>query len=297
VLILAAGVPRAFDHRDFAVITVGYAVMRAAQVSQWLRAAHDDPPRRRTNVRYAAGIGACMAGWVALLAAHGTVQLFGFVVMITIELLVPIWAERPAGTTWHPSHIAERYGLFTLIVLGESVASATVAVQSALDAGRALRSLLAIGLGSLLVVFSMWWVYFAQPVEDVVGRARNRFEARSSRASFAWGYGNFVLFAAAAAVGAGLAVATEQATAHTRLSARAAGLSAAIPAAIYLLCVWVFSVGPGGRAGTRWVLPAGAGAVVVAAALGVGVLGTGVLLALTAAGVAVLGAVTPAEPG
>ncbi|MFI6358318.1 low temperature requirement protein A [Streptomyces sp. NPDC050743] len=36
-------------------------------------------------------------------------------------------------TPWHPHHIAERYELFALIVLGESVAAATVAVRSAFD--------------------------------------------------------------------------------------------------------------------------------------------------------------------
>ena len=34
---------------------------------------------------------------------------------------MPVWAERAGPTTWHPHHIAERYGLFTLIVLGESI--------------------------------------------------------------------------------------------------------------------------------------------------------------------------------
>ena len=28
------------------------------------------------------------------------------------------WAERTAPTSWHPHHIAERYGLFTIILLG-----------------------------------------------------------------------------------------------------------------------------------------------------------------------------------
>jgi low temperature requirement protein LtrA len=46
-LILAAGVPRAFDHRDFGVVTLGYVVMRLAMVAHWLRAAYSDQGRRR----------------------------------------------------------------------------------------------------------------------------------------------------------------------------------------------------------------------------------------------------------
>ena len=52
-LILAAGVPDAMDGGDFAVITVGYVVMRLAMVTQWLRAAGTDPraPARRAALR------------------------------------------------------------------------------------------------------------------------------------------------------------------------------------------------------------------------------------------------------
>ena len=56
VLILAAGVSSAFDHADFATITVGYVIMRIAMVGQWLRAASGDPAGRPVCLRYAAGI-------------------------------------------------------------------------------------------------------------------------------------------------------------------------------------------------------------------------------------------------
>ena len=45
--------------------------------------------------------------------------------LAALELPVPVWAERAAPTPWHPHHIAERYGLLTLIVLGESMLAAT----------------------------------------------------------------------------------------------------------------------------------------------------------------------------
>jgi len=59
VLILAAGVPRAFDH-DFAIVTLGYAVMRCGLVAQWLRAARGaDPAGRRGALGYALGVSVC----------------------------------------------------------------------------------------------------------------------------------------------------------------------------------------------------------------------------------------------
>src|SRR3954447_21028251 len=45
VLVLAAGVPSAFDTGDYGAVTVGYLVMRVGLVAQWLRAAREDPDR------------------------------------------------------------------------------------------------------------------------------------------------------------------------------------------------------------------------------------------------------------
>src|SRR5262249_53273173 len=146
---LAAGVPRAFDSFDFSVVLLGYAVMRVALVTQWLRAARSDVERRPTNLRYAAGVGACLLAWALLLVVPGAWRLPMFAVLVVAELLVPVWAERPSATTWHPRHIAERFGLFTLIVLGESVLAATTAIQSVLGSPAAGPELAAVGAGGL----------------------------------------------------------------------------------------------------------------------------------------------------
>ncbi len=69
-------------------------------------------------------------------------------------------------TPWHPHHIADRYGAFTIIVLGESISAATVAVQSALDKKAALAELLPIAFGGLVIVFTAFWIYFAAPIDD-----------------------------------------------------------------------------------------------------------------------------------
>ena len=239
VLILAAGIPRAFDEADFGVVTLGYAVMRTALIAQWLRAAGSDPDRRPTDVRYAVGVGVCMVGWILLLFLPDGPRALGFLVMIAAELAVPVWAERPAVTPWHPRHIAERYGLFTLIVLGETVLAATIAVQAALDAGEALGQLAAVAVGGLLIVFSMWWLYFSQPADAVVGRARMAFDEAASSEPFIWGYGHYFVFASAAAVGAGLAAVVDQVTQHAAVSARGALMAVAVPVALFVLSVWV----------------------------------------------------------
>ena len=66
-------------------------------------------------------------------------------------------------------------------------------MQSALASGEALAVLWPTIVGGLLIVFSMWWFYFDRPVHDLL---------TSFRKAFIWGYGHYLVFAAAAAVGA-----------------------------------------------------------------------------------------------
>src|SRR5262245_46464638 len=116
-LILAAGVPRAFDHNDLTVFVIGYVVMRLALASQWIRAAISDPDRRSTALRFAIGVTLVQVAWIARLWIPADLDVASFLFLVACELAVPVVAERAERTTWHPSHIAERYGLFTIIVL------------------------------------------------------------------------------------------------------------------------------------------------------------------------------------
>lgn len=195
-LVLAAGVKPAFEDSDYAAITLGYVVMRLALVAQWLRASSNDPPRRAVALRYAAGITIVQVLWLARLALPESWATPVFLVLVVGELLVPAIAERAPGgpTTYHPHHITERYGLFTIIVLGESVAAATVAVRTGLDEGDHRAELISVAVAGLIIVFALWWVYFDRSAHDLL---------TSLRASLVWGYGHYVIFAATAAIGAG----------------------------------------------------------------------------------------------
>ena len=234
-LILAAGVPDAMAGDDFGVITVGYVVMRLAMVTQWLRAAAADPPHRRSSLRFAAGITVLELGWVLRLLLPEDLGTASFLVLVAGELAVPIWAQRAAFTSWHPRHIAERYGLFTLIVLGECVLASTMAIQSALDADAELADLATTAAGGLLTVFAMWWLYFLKEA--------HRF-LTSLRIGFVWGYGHYLIFGSAAAVGAGLAVNVDLLTDHAAVGARTAAAAFTVPVALFLVGVWALQVRP-----------------------------------------------------
>jgi low temperature requirement protein LtrA len=233
VLVLAAGVHQATDALDFRAVTIGYVLMRVAMVVQWLRAAHADPAHRGTALRYAAGIGSVQVLWLLRLLLPGTstaVATLSFVVLAALELAVPYWAERPAMTTWHPHHIAERYGLFTIIVLGECVLSATAAVQSAVEEFGWSPELLLVGGSGFLLVFAIWWLYFLRPAGDGLERRREL--------SFLWGYGHYVVFAALGALGAGLKVGVVAVSGGSELAPAAATCAVAVPVAAFVVVAW-----------------------------------------------------------
>ncbi|MFG3022154.1 low temperature requirement protein A [Streptomyces sp. NPDC048254] len=230
VLVLAAGVSRSFADHDYMAVWLGYVIMRLAMAAQWLRAARSAEGAERTMaLRYAGGVLLCLVGWLGLVLLPEHARAWVFLVMAVVEMCVPLYAEKASATSWHPHHIAERYGLFTIIVLGETIAAATVAMKSALTEHDALGELLPIAAGGLLIVFSAWWIYFVVPIHG---------HLRSNRESFLWGYGHYLIFASAASIGAGLEVAVEQAVGTAHISTLAASAAVTLPTALYLLTVW-----------------------------------------------------------
>src|ERR1700686_250397 len=92
VLVLAIGLRPMFasiergQRLDNSVMVLGYVIMRVALVSQWLRAAKQDPSRRRACLTYATTILVAQVGWVALIFAH--LSAVGAIIPVTV--LLPI---------------------------------------------------------------------------------------------------------------------------------------------------------------------------------------------------------------
>ena len=229
VLVIAAGVNSVFEHGNFFAVTMGYLIMRIGLVAQWIRAGIENPAGRTTAFRYAAGIVVVQAGWVLRLLLPAELGLASFVVLALLDVSVPPWAERTGKTPWHPHHIAERYGLFTIILLGESVAAATIAVQGVVEASGVSGDLITVALGGLVLLFALWWIYFLDPAGEALSRLRSQ--------SFLWGYGHYLLFAAVAAIGAGLEVAVDAGGHDSEIPPMVAGYALAIPVAVFFVTV------------------------------------------------------------
>ncbi|MGU3436280.1 low temperature requirement protein A [Actinomycetes bacterium M1A6_2h] len=254
VLVLAAGVSDAMNDSDFTLVTIGYVIMRLAMVSQWLRAAHRNPEYRRTATMYAAGITAVQVLWILRLFLPDSLALIGFFVLVVAEIAVPAISERSRQTPLHSEHIAERYGLFTLILLGESLLASATAIVGAIQEDEHLVALGVLAVAGLVIVAGMWWIYFAVPQHDSIGELRK---------SLAFGYTHYFIFAAAGAVSAGIEVAVAHIVHEGELSDLMAAASLTVPVALFVFAFWALALRP--RAGTMVNLVAPIGAVVIAA--------------------------------
>lgn len=237
VLIVTAGVPRAFENFDYSVTVIGYIVMRAALVAQWIRVALEDPKGRSVALHFAFGIALVQGAWAIRLGFAPPWGYLGIFVLGLVELAIPIWAESSGrNTPWHSGHIAERYGLFTIIVLGECVFAATTAVQAALGAAGFSAALLVVAAGGLMLVFGLWWLYFKRSAA---------FERhRPLRVAIAWSYLHFVIFASVAALGAGLQVAVDTIRGVGHLAPDLAALTVVVPVAVFLLAIGILHSRP-----------------------------------------------------
>jgi low temperature requirement protein LtrA len=239
VIVLALGLPPVFHSIDEghtidnSVTVAGYVVMRLSMIFLWLRAARQDQPRRRACQTYAVTIGVAQLGWVALLLAHTTVGVFfaWAVVLILVEMVGPVIAERGrGGTPWHAHHIAERYGLLTIITLGEAVIGTVASLGAVVQLqGWNLDAVLVAVAGTGLT-FGLWWMYFTVPAGEVLQIHRER--------AFPWGYGHMLIFGSIAATGAGLHVAATYISHEAHIGATATVITVAVPVGVFAFALF-----------------------------------------------------------
>jgi len=238
VIILALGIPPVYasieegEHVDNRVLVAGYVVMRIAMVFQWLRAARQDPARRGTCLTYATTIIIAQIGWVAAIFVDTSVPvtMVIFIVLILVETTGPWIAERRKdGTPWHPHHIAERYGLLTIIALGEGVVGTVASLSAVIAAqGWSVQAAL-VALAGTGLTFGMWWVYYIIPAGELLHAHPDR--------SFVTGYGHILVFGSIVATGAGLHTAAYYIEHHSQLNSADTVLTVAIPVGVYLLSI------------------------------------------------------------
>lgn len=232
-LVLAAGIARFFDN-DALLIIIGYVIMRIALVIQWIRVSRNCPEYALTARRYALGVVLVQLGWIGFYFVPSALYVPTFLFLVLCEFAVPVISEKTGMTPWHPHHIAERYSLFFIIVLGETILSTTVAIQDAVAGEQPAAKVAYVVIGGILIVFSLWWLYFQRNAGDALGG--------DDASPFVWGFGHYFIFAAAAAIGAGLAARVDYWTGHGDGSALVTGAAVTVPVAVILAALWFIHI-------------------------------------------------------
>jgi low temperature requirement protein LtrA len=291
VIVLSLGLAPMFESLDHGgtvdnrVMVAGYVVMRVPLRFLWWQVSRHDPARRRTARAYMVILAVTQTAWVAFAIIHLSLgaTLAVVSVLVVLELAGPRVAETKGGTPWHPHHIAERYGLLVIITLGEVILGAVASVEAVVngEAGWSVDAalLLVAGVG---LAFGCWWTYFAVPWAEPLVRHRER--------SFIFGYGHLFVYAALAAMGAGLHVAAIALEGKAAIGAVAIVLSTALPFAIYAAVLYaLYSLLMRARDPFHLGLMAGTAALV---ALSVGLAAAGASVAVSLLVLALAPAVT-----
>ena len=148
---------------------LSYAALRGILVAKYLRAARHVPTAAPLARRYALGFSVAAALWLVSLLLPAPWRYALWAVAMIVDVGTPLTARHlQARLPVSTSHLPERIGLFTIIVLGEGVA-ATVRGSEGIGITPLgiMAAFLALGL-----TFCVWWVYFDNLDERVVRRTR-----------------------------------------------------------------------------------------------------------------------------
>ncbi|MFC7533259.1 low temperature requirement protein A [Actinoplanes sp. GCM10030250] len=145
---------------------LGYAVLRIVLVVGYLRVWRTLPETRVGIRPYLIGHAAGAAFWLVslMVAAPGRYVLWG--VGVLVDLIGPALAARlPDAPPLHMEHLPERFGLFVILVLGESIGGTV----HGLHEGKWTAGVVTTALAAFLVAAALWWSYF-----DLSGGAAKR---------------------------------------------------------------------------------------------------------------------------
>jgi low temperature requirement protein LtrA len=187
--------------RHYAGFAVAYLATRAVNIAQWTRAAVHVPEFRAISARFVAGFAVTAAVIAAAGRLDGAARVAVFAVAVLTDIATPLTTLRrqAALPPLSASKFPERFGLLTMIVLGESVVGVIAGLSDLNEAGDLGGGQIASGGLALLVGIGLWWLYF-----DFV--ARRPPQPRFGTA-LAWVYLHLVTLAAVTAIGATISVA------------------------------------------------------------------------------------------
>jgi low temperature requirement protein LtrA len=188
-----------FAHYGMGKTSVGYAlsyaVCRTFHTFLWWRSGRHDRQFRPVAKRFVLGFSISVGLFYLSVFMPIPVRFWLWGAGLLIDFVTPLLTlkQQAALPKLSTSKLPERYGLFIIIVLGESV----IGVVSGLADQEAFSVLVAIAaILGIALTFGLWWIYF-----DFVGRRPPKPNAVSA---LSWSYLHLFLAIAITATGAGI---------------------------------------------------------------------------------------------
>lgn len=175
---------------------LSYAAARLVINFLWIRGGYHNPIARPVTNRYVTGFSISILLWVMSVFVPPPWR-FGFWGLgLAFDLLTPL-ATLQIQASRLPrlsrSHLPERYGLFTILVLGKTVISAIAGITEA-EEFTFTQGL--IGFLGLIIAIGIWWIYFDQIADHP--------PHRTVWSTAGWGYLHLPLVVAITAMGVGV---------------------------------------------------------------------------------------------
>jgi low temperature requirement protein LtrA len=171
-LLMSASLPDAFGDRGL-LFAGAYAAMQVGRTVFVVAALREEPGLRRNFQRVLSWLLAAAVLWLAGGLAHGTARGALWLAALAVDFIAPmvgfftpgLGRSRTTDWTIAGGHFGERFPLFLILALGESIlVTGSVFGELALSASTVAAFVVAF-LGSV----ALWWVYFDRSAEDASG--------------------------------------------------------------------------------------------------------------------------------
>ena len=176
---------------------LSYIAFRTVLICQYLHAGYHVPQARALTTWYAIGFSGSIVLWLASIFVPLPWRFVLWGLGLIIDFATPLTAgQRVARVPPNMAHTTERIGLFTIIVLGESI----VAVVGGVSARQWNPMSVAIALLGLSIAFSFWWMYFDTVDESPL----HAMKKGKMRIALTWLYSHLPLTIGLTATGVGV---------------------------------------------------------------------------------------------
>jgi low temperature requirement protein LtrA len=179
------------------VFAAAYAAARVLLLLQYARAYKYVPSTRQLVRGYLTGFGIAATLWILSIFVPEPQRFWLWGLALGIDLATPFLVRKvQAAAPLDVSHLPERFGLFTILVLGETIVAVTVGLGHV----EWQWSTTIAGVFGLSIATALWWVHF----DNVDGRIVRRIGGGKAWQPTVWIYSHLPLAAGLAMVGVGV---------------------------------------------------------------------------------------------